>query len=69
MPFSLKIVIAVIDRGSVKTQMPASLSEVSRIREAVPVGLKESPFYMGSREMIHLFDELIDPDQDSVFEP
>ena len=69
MPFSLKIVIAVVDKGAVKAKLPASLSEVSRVREAVPVGLKESPFYMGSREMIHLFDELIDPDLDSVYEP
>ena len=42
---------------------------MQRIRDVVPPGLKESTFYMGTREMLHLFDNIVEVDQESPYEP
>jgi hypothetical protein len=46
-----------------------TIEQVQKVRESVPLGLKESAFYMGTREMIHLFDSLVTVDQESPYEP
>ena len=35
----------------------------------VPDGLKESPFYLGTREIISLFDQLVSKDGSSPYTP
>ena len=35
----------------------------------VPDGLKESPFYMGTREIVSLFDQLVSKDGSSPYTP
>ncbi len=49
---------------------PKSFEEVAKERHSVP-GLKESPFFLGTRETMELFDELLQKDQNrtTAFQP
>jgi hypothetical protein len=58
--FSLKIVLTELD--ALKTldkgeNLPKDINEVARIKHSLS-GLKESPFFLGTKETVVLFDEL-----------
>lgn len=60
--FSLKLILtelSALKAIKVDEDLPRTFEEVTRERHSV-AGIKESPFYLGTRETMHLFDELID---------